>query len=167
VGTTDSDARSARLEGADEFVDALAELSFVIQGVLARTAGKHDLSLTQLRLLGILRDRQPSMQQLAHRLGLDKSSVTGLIDRAERRGMVRRETDPSDGRGVRVVITALGRELAGQGAAEIRDALTVVTDPLSTAQRAQLVRTARVVVETARAVESTGSLDITPLGADR
>jgi DNA-binding MarR family transcriptional regulator len=149
--------------GRDEFVDALAGLSFVIQGILASTAGRHDLSLTQLRLLGILRDRQPSMAQLAHHLGLDKSSVTGLIDRAERRGMVRRETDPSDGRAVRVVITALGRELAHQGVAEIRDALTTVTEPLSTAQRAQLVRTARVVVETARALESSGSLDATPL----
>jgi DNA-binding MarR family transcriptional regulator len=157
VDSDDPDARLARLAGADEFVDALAELSFVIQGVLTRTGAKHDLSLTQLRLLGILRDRQPSMQQLAHRLGLDKSSVTGLIDRAERRGMVRRETDPADGRGVRVVITDLGRELATQGAAEIRDALTVVTAPLSPAQRAALVSTARMVVETARAVDDTPS----------
>jgi MarR family transcriptional regulator, lower aerobic nicotinate degradation pathway regulator len=161
------DPEAGQAQGSDEFVDALAELSFVIQGVLTRTGGKHDLSHTQLRLLGILRDRQPSMQQLAHRLGLDKSSVTGLIDRAERRGMVRRETDPSDGRAVRVVITALGRELARQAAAEIRDALTVVTDPLSATQRAQLVRAARVVVETARAAECTDSLDTTPLGADR
>jgi DNA-binding MarR family transcriptional regulator len=155
VDIDDPAARRARLAGADEFVDALAELSFVIQGVLTRTGAKHDLSLTQLRLLGILRDHEPSMQQLAQRLGLDKSSVTGLIDRAERRGMVRRETNPSDGRGVRVVITALGRELAREGAAEIRDALTVVTAPLSATQRTALVRTARVVVETARSVEAT------------
>jgi DNA-binding MarR family transcriptional regulator len=135
--------------------------------VLTRTGAQHDLSLTQLRLLGILRDHQPSMQQLAHRLGLDKSSVTGLIDRAERRGMVRRETDPSDGRGVRVVITTCGRELASQGAAEIRDALLLVTDPLSESQRTQLVKATRVAVEAARADEATGSVDTTPLGADR
>ena len=153
MGTAESDARAARLAGPDEFVDALAELSFVIQGVLTRTGARHDLSLTQLRMLGMLRDHQPSMQQLAQRLALDKSSVTGLVDRAERRGMVRWETDPNDGRGVRVVITDLGRELARQGAAEIRGALSAVTEPLSQAQRAQLVKTARVVVETARSLE--------------
>jgi DNA-binding MarR family transcriptional regulator len=149
---------------SDEFVDALAELSFVVQNMLARTAGKHDLSLTQLRLLGILRDRQPGMQQLANRLGLDKSSVTGLIDRAERRGLVRRETDPSDGRGVRVVITALGRQVAREGAAEIREALLLVTAPLPATQRAQLIKAARVVVETARSIEGTVSLETMPLG---
>jgi DNA-binding MarR family transcriptional regulator len=158
MGNAESDARAARHAGPEEFVNALAELSFVIQGVLTRTGARHDLSPTQLRLLGMLRENQPSMQQLAQRLGLDKSSVTGLIDRAERRGMVRRETDPNDGRGVRVVITPLGRELARQGAAEIREALSVVTEPLSETQRAQLVKAARVVVETARSLQVSPNL---------
>jgi DNA-binding MarR family transcriptional regulator len=154
MGTAESDARAARHAGPEEFVNALAELSFVIQGVLTRTGAGYDLSVTQLRLLGMLRNNQPSMQQLAQRLGLDKSSVTGLVDRAERRGMVRRETDPNDGRGVRVVITPQGREIARQCAAEIREALSAVTEPLSETQRVQLVKTARVVVETARSQQS-------------
>jgi hypothetical protein len=67
---------------------------------------------------------------------------------------VSRQTDPRDGRGVRVVITALGLQVAGEGSAEIREALVLVTDPLSTTQRAQFVKSARVVVETARALGS-------------
>ena len=135
-------------------MDALAQLSFVVQSILARTAAKHDLSMTQLRMLGMLRDHRPSMQELAQRLGLDKSSVTGLIDRAERRGLVSRETDPRDGRSVRVAITALGLQVAAKGSAEIREALVLVTEPLSATQRTQLVRSARVVAETARTLES-------------
>ena len=92
MGTREPDAGTSRAGGSDEFVNALAQLSFVVQSMLARTAAKHDLSLTQLRLLGMLRDRRPSMQELAQRLGLDKSSVTGLVDRAERRGLMKRET---------------------------------------------------------------------------
>jgi DNA-binding MarR family transcriptional regulator len=153
VGTRKPDAGTPRAGGSDEFVDALAQLSFVVQSMLARTAAKHDLSLTQLRMLGMLRDRRPSMQELAQRLGLDKSSVTGLVDRAERRGLVSRETDPRDGRSVRVAITALGLQVAGEGSAEIREALVLVTEPLSATQRTQLVRSARVVVETARALD--------------
>jgi DNA-binding MarR family transcriptional regulator len=157
VGTRKPDAGTSRAAGSDEFVNALAQLSFVVQSMLARTAAKHDLSLTQLRLLGMLRDRRPSMQDLAQRLGLDKSSVTGLVDRAERRGLMKRETDPCDGRSVRVVITALGLQVAREGSAEIREALVLVTEPLSATQRTQLVRSARVVVETARALESPAS----------
>ena len=66
------------------FVDALVQLSFLVQSVLTKAAAGHALTLPQVRLLGILRDREPGMQQLARHLGLDKSSVTGLVDRAER-----------------------------------------------------------------------------------
>ena len=157
MGTRKPDAEPERPGGSDEFVNALAQLSFVVQNMLARTAAKHDLSMTQLRMLGMLRNHRPTMQELAQRLGVDKSSVTGLIDRAERRGLVRREMDPRDGRSVRVAITALGLQVAADGSAEIREALVLVTEPLTATQRTQLVRSARVVVETARALESPAS----------
>ncbi len=54
------------------------------------------------------------MQQLAHHLHLDKSSVTGLIDRAERRGLVRRFATTEDGRAVRVSWTPLGRKIMAE-----------------------------------------------------
>src|ERR1700691_3430438 len=63
--------------------DGLAQLSFLIQGILERRAREQDLSIIQIRLLGVLRDRRPTMNELARLLGLDKSSVTGLVDRAE------------------------------------------------------------------------------------
>src|SRR6478736_6297817 len=100
-------------------VDALVQLSFSVQSVLANAAARHDLTVPQVRLLGILRDREPGMLQLARYLGLDKSSVTGLIDRAERRGLVRRSAAVDDGRAVRVSTTALGRELTQRVNAEI------------------------------------------------
>src|ERR1700746_1550700 len=71
-------------------VDGLAQLSFVVQGMLERRAAEHNLSIIQARLLGVLRDRTPTMNELARILGLDKSSVSGLVDRAERRGLVAR-----------------------------------------------------------------------------
>jgi hypothetical protein len=73
-----------------ELVDMLAQLSFLVQNALAEIAGEHDLSLTATRLLGVLRDREPTMHALGRHLGLDKSSISGLVDRAERRGLVRR-----------------------------------------------------------------------------
>lgn len=98
-------------------VDGLAQLSFVIQGLLERRAAEHDLSIIQTRLLGVLRDRKPTMNELARFLGLDKSSVTGLVDRAERRGLVSRVPSMTDRRAVLVNLTDDGRSLVSQAAA--------------------------------------------------
>src|SRR5262245_41275863 len=95
-------------------VDALAQLSFLVQGALAEIAGEHDLSVVQTRLLGILRDRRPVMQELGRHLGLDKSSISGLVDRAQRRGLVTRTPDATDRRASRVSITDEGRRLGGR-----------------------------------------------------
>ncbi len=92
-------------------VDAVVQLSFAVHGVLGRHAAAHELSITQLRLFGILRDHDPGVLELARHLGLGKSSVSGLIDRAERRGLVMRTAAPVDGRGVIVTLTEDGRRL--------------------------------------------------------
>ena len=71
--------------GREALVDALVQTSFVTMAVLNRIGAENDLSLTQLRVLGILRERRPRMAALADRLGLKKSTMSGLIDRAEQR----------------------------------------------------------------------------------
>jgi DNA-binding MarR family transcriptional regulator len=98
--------------------DALAQLSYLIQAALARIAAEHELSAIQMRLLGVLRDRRPGMNELARLLGLDKSSVTGLVDRAERRGLVQRAVNAHDRRSYEVVLTPAGRSVARRGAVE-------------------------------------------------
>jgi DNA-binding MarR family transcriptional regulator len=101
-------------------VDALAQLSFVVQEALGRIAAEHGLSIIQTRLLGVVRDRSPGMNDLARYLELDKSSVTGLVDRAERRGLVRRKASSADRRAVEVSITAAGRKVATRIASLVR-----------------------------------------------
>ncbi len=98
-------------------VDGLAQLSFVVLGMLERQAAEQDLSVAQTRLLGVLRDREPTMNELGRLLGLDKSSVTGLVDRAERRGLVTRVPSATDRRAVLVSLTDNGRSLVSRAAA--------------------------------------------------
>jgi DNA-binding MarR family transcriptional regulator len=95
-------------------VDGLAQLSFAVHGTLERGAAEHDLSMIQTRLLGVLRDRTPSMNELAKLLLLDKSSITGLVDRAERRGLVARVPSTTDRRAILVSLTAKGRSLVSE-----------------------------------------------------
>jgi len=98
-------------------VDALAQLSFLVHNTLAEIAGQHELSIIQVRLLGILRDRKPTMNALGRHLGLDKSSVSGLVDRAQRRGLVDRTVSATDRRAFQVSITDTGCQLVEQVAA--------------------------------------------------
>jgi DNA-binding MarR family transcriptional regulator len=128
-------------------VDAVVQLSFAVQGVLARYAAAHELSITQLRLLAILRDRNPGMLELARYLGLEKSSVSGLIDRAERRRLVARTAAPVDGRGVLVTLTADGRRLAEQVAGQVVEELVALLAPVPAAERKRLSRLAVAVVQ--------------------
>lgn len=71
----------------EALVDALAQASFATISALTRLTAEHDLSLTQLRVLGILRDRTVQMSDLATYFALEKSSLSGLIDRVEQRGL--------------------------------------------------------------------------------
>jgi len=127
-------------------VDAVVQLSFAVQALLGEIAAGHELSITQLRVLGILRDREPAMLDLARHLNLEKSSVTGLIDRAERRGLVERATAPHDGRAVHVRLTAEGRRLTEQITAQANEALSRLLDALPARDRARLSTLAGAVV---------------------
>lgn len=127
-------------------VDALAQLTFAVQGALGRIAGAHELSIVQARLLGILRDRHPTVKELAGFLGLDKSSVTGLVDRAEDRGLVERTPSATDGRSVRVGITVAGRRLVDQATAAFEEEIADLVTGLTPGQQGRLSVTATAIV---------------------
>lgn len=127
-------------------VDTLVQLSFAIQAVLLRIAAQHDLSLVQMRLFGILRDHEPEMLELARYLSLDKSSVTGLVARAERRGLVQRIPSLEDGRVVHVVITLLGRQITDEVAAQVENEVLKLVIGLSEADRIEFARIATLIL---------------------
>ena|SRR5208282_6196105 len=131
-------ARPDRDPASFEVMDSLVQASFTVIALLSRTAAKHDLSLTQLRVLAILRDREPTMAELATHLGLERSSVSGLIDRAGRRGLVRRDASNEDGRAVRISLTPDGQRLASLLTEEIGDFITPMTRRISPADQKRL-----------------------------
>ena len=119
-------------------LDNLVLTSFTVIALLSRTAAEHDMSLTQLRMLAILRDRTPAMADLAAFLGLERSSVSGLIDRAARRGLVQRVASSDDGRSVQVSLTGDGHRLAAQVASEVAALVAPLTGALSPAEQKRL-----------------------------
>lgn len=133
------------MTAADDVVDTLVRTTFEVAGVLTRIGGEHDLSLTQLRVLGILRDRRARITELAAYLGLDKSTMSGLVDRAQRRGLLTRGKNPDDGRVVDVYMTPAGLELAKRVEDDVRRALAPMTGRLDPEQLDQLIKLLELV----------------------
>jgi MarR family transcriptional regulator, lower aerobic nicotinate degradation pathway regulator len=135
-----------------DLVSVLVRLSFAVQGILGRVGADYHVSIAQARLVGILRDREPTMAALARFLTLDKSSITGLVDRAERQGLVRRAAAPEDGRSVRVLLTAHGRQVAATFAREVDRQVTALAEDLTDTERGLLSELAgRIVLKDATA----------------
>ena len=130
--------RSQPAGAASGLTDALVQTAFAVMAVLNRVGAENDLSLTQLRVLGILRDRRLRVSALAEYLGLEKSTMTGLVDRAEKRGLLGRLPSETDRRAVDVVITPQGRALAEPVVARVDELLAPLVEALRPAERRQL-----------------------------
>jgi DNA-binding MarR family transcriptional regulator len=131
-------AEKPRPEGDEELVDALVRTSFVVMATLNTIGAENDLSLTQLRVLGILRDRRPRMAELAAHLGLKKSTMTGLVDRAEQRGLLARAASADDERATEVFLTSEGAKLVARGRARLAEELGPLCDRLPPADQRRL-----------------------------
>src|SRR6266478_2271682 len=68
----------------------LLQLTTLVQATYACVSERHDLTPVQARLLCVLLDGPRGMAELAQRFGVEKAALTGLMDRAERRGLARR-----------------------------------------------------------------------------
>ncbi len=75
-----------------------------------------NLSPSQFNVLNLLYGVPEGMSQsdLSRLLIMHRSNATGLIDRLEKRLLVRRESHPTDRRAYRVVITPTGADLLNQ-----------------------------------------------------
>lgn len=106
-----------------EFAGALIRLSLAVQYVLQDVSRQHDLTPQQSVLMSSLLERPVGMAELTDRLHIEKSTLTGLVDRAEKRGLVHRTPDPGDRRALRVALTPAGRDVADTFYRAVTDAL--------------------------------------------
>jgi DNA-binding MarR family transcriptional regulator len=97
---------------AAAFYDALAELVRVYQFRDRDRICCHDISVTQCYALEALADHGPlTLNELAGRLYLDKSTASRVVAALVRKGYARRGAHPEDRRAVQIEISANGREL--------------------------------------------------------
>ncbi|HKT01550.1 MAG TPA: MarR family transcriptional regulator [Rugosimonospora sp.] len=85
-------------------------------------------------------DRPVPARDLAASLACDRSNITGLVDRLEQAGLVRRQIDPADRRIKTLVVTEAGRQVQRQ----MRQAIAGCGDLLSPLSDRDLVTLRRL-----------------------
>ncbi|MQA05329.1 MAG: MarR family transcriptional regulator [Streptosporangiales bacterium] len=121
-----------------QLADALVRLTHLVQHVFADASRRHDMTPQHAQLLCLLTERPLGMSELCRLLHLEKSSVTGLVDRVQRRGLVARARDEDDRRACRVQLTDEGSRLADRAHASVAARLDELAADLSAADRAHL-----------------------------
>ena len=146
VGET---AQGGATDGAHVDVAAgLIQLSTLVQGVYARVSERHDLTPVQARLLCVLLDGPRGMAELAHCFGVEKAALTGLMDRAERRGIAQRSPVPGDRRALQATLTDAGQRAAAAFHAEVGAELGRLVSSLAPQDREQFrVTVAEIIAQ--------------------
>ena len=98
-------------------------------------------------LLALLDDGPTSPSQIAKKIMVESSTVTGIIDRLEQKGLVARTRISRDRRVITVELTEAGRRLAENAPPPIQQKIVKGLSKIDDAERAQIIRTLNKLTE--------------------
>ncbi|MEP7241005.1 MAG: MarR family transcriptional regulator [Devosia sp.] len=118
----------------------IAEVSKLMKRRFEEEARHHGITLPQWRALAeITMNDGMSQVELAGCIDTDPMTLSGILDRLEKRGLVERSADPNDSRAKRAVATPEGQRLVQEVRRVGHDLYTHAIDGLSAAERDQLI----------------------------
>jgi DNA-binding MarR family transcriptional regulator len=93
-------------------------------------------------------EKAPGIDQrtLARTIGFDTSTITGVIDRLESRGLMQRDASPGDRRVRLLTLTDSGRELLLAVQPAVLRAQARMLEPLPKGERVEFMRMLRALV---------------------
>ena len=146
--------RSRKAE-IDRIVETMLYLYAESRRVTKTQARERGLTSPQVSVLKILEATDDlSLTELSERMSAKNSTITGIVDRMERDGLVMRDRSSSDRRVVLIRATEKGRELARSVKVGAMELLTSALGALNEVDRQEL---RRIVLELAEHVR--GEID--------
>jgi DNA-binding MarR family transcriptional regulator len=124
------------------------------------------LSLRQYAALHGIREGACSPGELARLWQVTPAVLTGVIDRLERRGLVRREIDPADRRRLLLALTGEGMAASQEVERALTDDLAAQLATASPAELAELGRALDLLQQTFSALEERAASDSEIAGDD-
>jgi DNA-binding MarR family transcriptional regulator len=131
-------ASNAAENVTQSLLDIVPRLNRWAEASVARAAGENRLSLRQLSALTMIESEQTTLGDVAKRLMVTPAVVTGLIDRLERRGYVRRINSTDDRRRVLLALTDEGRAAADSVSSQLREEMAAALGSFSMSELEQL-----------------------------
>jgi DNA-binding MarR family transcriptional regulator len=146
------------MAGIPEIVDCpyylISRASLAITNVLRRELTEAGAGHVRPAYLGVLMClwRQDGVKgvELGRCAGLEPSTITGLLDRMQRDGLLERRPDPHDRRAQRIFLTAAGREIQKPAERVVQRNLERVMAGVSELEAKQLKRTLRAILNAAQ-----------------
>jgi DNA-binding MarR family transcriptional regulator len=125
----------------DAVVEAIVYLYTESRRITKGLASEYGLTGPQLAVMKMLEPvGKLSLSELSDRIRARNSTVTGIIDRMEREGLVERRRSEEDRRVVHIVLTRQGRQLASEIPVEPVQIFRQVLSELSTRDASDLKR---------------------------
>ena len=138
-----------------DYGDKLFWLSVLIQRRYARICAEYDLTSLQATLLCAIKDEPRQMAYLAAALGMTKNALSQLVDRTERRELVRRASSAQDRRVVMLSATPTVKVLAEAVYAEVAKRLPEIAGHVDAEDQRDFERVATAIVDTSDLSAST------------
>ncbi|MER7248513.1 MarR family transcriptional regulator [Kribbella sp. NPDC000426] len=123
-----------------DLASALVQTMHRLQDLHAETSRPLGLTPQQAHLLCVLITGPLGMTELSRILSIERSSLTSMVDRLERRDLVARVADPADRRACRIELTAAGKDLAHQCHDAVVDRIQDLTTDLPATTRTTLTK---------------------------
>jgi DNA-binding MarR family transcriptional regulator len=94
-----------------EFGELLKQFLIDLQSLFRTSTKKLNVTLSQITLISSIPIDGIDMSTLSHRIGVDNSTLTRLIDILIRNNFVRKDKNPNDGRSFIISLTNSGEKL--------------------------------------------------------
>jgi len=94
-----------------EFGELLKQFLIDLQSLFRTSSKKLNVTLSQITLISSIPVDGINMSTLSHRIGVDNSTLTRLIDILIRNNFVRKDKNPNDGRSFIISLTNAGEKL--------------------------------------------------------
>jgi DNA-binding MarR family transcriptional regulator len=128
-----------------DLASALVQTMHRLQDVHAETSRPLGLTPQQAHLLCVLIAEPLGMTELSRLLSIERSSLTSMVDRLERRSLVARIPTPGDRRACRIELTSDGLALAHDAHNAVVDRIQVLTADLPADVRSTLTTALRSI----------------------
>ncbi|GAB3945674.1 hypothetical protein GCM10029976_071840 [Kribbella albertanoniae] len=129
-----------------ELTGALIQVMHLLQDLYAETSRPLGLTPQQAHLLCVLLMGPQGMTDLSRILSIERSTLTNMVDRLERRTLVARTSHPTDRRACQIELTDPGRALADEAHEAVTARITQLTTNLPATTRATLTTTLQTLL---------------------